>query len=291
MNRFKLAIVLAGLALISKSNAQVSLNFNTPGDYLNSFNLYANTSGGLSLPPSDVRNPYKESLTAGVDGTGGISIVAAGANGTIPDSTSIYKLGSYDFGTVGSTLTISSMVKIGTTTETGNRLLQLGFVNEPTSGLNGNAGLAFTSLRFNPPNPAGGSVYTPQWQTKTAAGNTVNTAGTLNGGSANLSLTTGDWYQLSLTFENLGGGQIRGSGSMQDFGPNGTTPGTLATLDAITLTSADIASDASVWAAFRAFAADGAIALDSFAAVPEPGTISLLGLGGALALFAARRRK
>jgi hypothetical protein len=127
--------------------------------------------------------------------------------------------------------------------------------------MNGNAGLAFMSLRFHP-TAIGSTVFAPQWQTKVASGSTtVNTAG-----GANVTLTSGDWCQLSLTFANLGGGSIQGTGFIQDFGINGLTPGASVSLSPITLTSADIAGDAAVWAAFRTFAADGSGGLDYFKA-------------------------
>jgi hypothetical protein len=97
---------------------------------------------------------------------------------------------------------------------------------------------------------------------------------------------------MSLTFVNNGGGSIGGSGSVQDFGTDGLTAGAITQLTPITLTSADIAADPTVYAAFRGFHNDGLGTLDNFAAtvnVPEPSTIALLGLSGAF-LIARRRR-
>jgi hypothetical protein len=110
-----------------------------------------------------------------------------------------------------------------------------------------------------------------------------------------VTLTPGEWYQLSGTFQNMGGGAIQISGTLKDFGTDGTTPGaTVFTYPAQTLTAVDIASDSSVWPAFRAFKNDGATALDSFTAtssVPEPGTLALMAAGVSGLLIAARRRR
>jgi hypothetical protein len=266
------------------------VDFNTANQFTDNFNVYQNAATPVV---SFTGSPYTQGAASGIGGTGGIDVTAGGGTtGLTSDSTAIYKNSTFDFSTSGTSLTISAMMKIIPTSETGNRLLQLGFVNDPTSGMNGNAGLAFTSMRFNPPGTTGASgsvAYTPQWQTKVAAGTTtVNTAGA----PSPINFTTGDWYKMSLTFVNNGGGSIGGSGSVQDFGTDGLTAGAITQLTPITLTSADIAADPTVYAAFRGFHNDGLGTLDNFAAtvnVPEPSTIALLGLSGAF-LVARRRR-
>jgi hypothetical protein len=283
MTRTHSTLLAVAAAFLATTHAQSFFeDFNTAGSYANNFNVYINAT------PAGT-NPYSQSATGGVGGSGVINVSSAA--GTTPDSTSIYKNTTFNFANSGSSLTVSAMMQIVPTSETGNRLLQLGFVNDPTSGMNGNAGLAFTSLRFNPPgttNGVGSVAYTPQWQTKTAAGSTVSTAGA----PSPVNFTTGDWYLMSLTFVNNGGGNIGGSGFVQDFGTDGLTAGSTIQLTPITLTSADIAADTTVYAAFRGFNRDGLGNLDNFAAtanVPEPTTMALVGLSGAL--FLARRRR
>jgi hypothetical protein len=182
------------------------------------------------------------------------------------------------------------MFNVSSQTAGGNRLLQLGFVNENTSRMKGNAGLSFMSLRLSSTG-ASGNIYTPQYQTKTSAGATVN-----SGLTPNVTLTPGNWYELSGSFLTLGGGQFQGSGLLQDFGTTGQTPGSIVfSFSPTTLTSADIAADSSVYGALRGFKNDGLNTVDSFmasAAVPEPGSISLLTLGlGALAVHLQRRKR
>ncbi len=277
-------LIVLGASSIMGQAQTISLNFDTAGDLANNFNIYQNSTPPSTNAPTG--SPYSQGLTGGVGGSGRVNI-AAPATGITPDSTAIYKNASFDFSTVGATLNVSAYVNVIAPTETGNRLLHLGFANDSTSGMNGNAGLAFMGFRLNP-TAIGSTVFAPQWQTKTASGSTVNTSG-----GANLTLTAGDWYEVSVTFANNGSGSIQASGVIQDFGTDGLTPGASTAISSIALTSSDIASDPNVWAAFRTFAADGAGGLDNFSAlsvIPEPGTAVLvgLGLGG---LLVARRRQ
>jgi hypothetical protein len=85
--------------------------------------------------------------------------------GTVADSTLIYKNTSFDFSTAGISLNVSAFINITAPTETGNRLIHIGFGADPTGGFNGNAGLAFMGFRLNP-TAIGGTVFAPQWQTK-----------------------------------------------------------------------------------------------------------------------------
>jgi len=264
------AVLLA--SSLAGTQAQTFLqDFNAAGALANNFNVYLNAT-----PP--LGSPYSQVTSGGVGGSGAVS-VALGSTTVTADATLIYNNLAFDFSTAGSTLTIASMLNVSTQTAGGNRLLQLGFVNENTNGLNGNAGIAFTSLRLSSAGTSG-NIYTPQYQTKTAAGSTVST--TL---SPNITLTPGDWYELSGSFQNLGGGNIEANGFLQDFGTDGQTPGSvLFTFPATTLNSTDIASDSSVWAGLRGFKADGLNTVDNFTAsivVPEPSaaTLFLLALG------------
>ena len=276
-------LAVLGASLVMAQAQSFIVNFDTPGDLANNFNIYQNTS-----PPvvnAATGSPYSQSLTGGVGGSGSVSI-ATPAAGITPDSTAIWKNSSFDFSTAGATVNVSAYVDVIPPTEAGNRLLHLGFANENTSGLNGNAGLAFMGFRLNP-TAVGSTIFAPQWQTKTASGGTVNTSG-----GGNLTLTAGDWYQVSVTFQNLGAGNIQGSAFVRDFGTDGLTPGASSSISSVSLTSADIASDSSVWAAFRTFQADGAGGLDNFSAsvVPEPGTTLLVGTGLGVFLLARRRQ-
>jgi hypothetical protein len=104
----------------------------------------------------------------------------------------------------------------------------------------------------------------------------------------------GDWYQLSGTFINVGGGNIEASGFLQNFGTDGQTPGAVVyTFPTRLLNSSDIATDATVYAALRGFKADGLNMADNFSAVtvvPEPGTASLFLLGLGAMLLRNRKR-
>src|SRR6476469_10061171 len=123
MTSTKTAVLVAAAALIAKAQAQSFFeDFNTAGSYANNFNVYI-----TATPPGT--NPYSQTAGSGIGGSTGISV--SNAAGTTPDSTSIYKNSTFDFSSSGSSLTVSAMMKIVPTVETGNRLLQLGFVNDP----------------------------------------------------------------------------------------------------------------------------------------------------------------
>jgi hypothetical protein len=278
MRRLHFCCLIAAASFGGGANASFLEDFSTPGSFQANFNVYQNTT-----PPtvSFTGSPYTQSATSGVGGSGGLDVAATGT----VDSTAIYKNDTFNFANSGSSLTISAFMKVIPPAETGNRLLQLGFVNEATSGMNGNTGLAFMSLRFNP-TAINSTTFTPQWQTKTAAAGVVNTSVT-----PTITFDPNEWYLMSLTFVNNGGGSIAGSGFVQDFGADGTTGGTVTQITPQTLTSADIAADASVFAAFRGFQRDGIANLDNFSAVPEPSTTALIGVAAAAGFAVARRRR
>jgi hypothetical protein len=287
MKQIALPVLIAAMGYFARAQAQnVAVTFNTAGELAAKFNVYQNTTPSTLVAPGSPTSPYSQVIGVGAGGGGGVAI--SSGTGIIADSTAIYKNSSFNFASSGTTLTITSLLNVSANTGGGNRLLQLGFVNENTSGMNGNAGLAFMSLRLSTVGTSG-NVYTPNFQIKDAASGTSGPNFT-----PNVTLTPGEWYQLSGTFENKGGGQIQISGTLKDFGIDGTTPGaTVFNYPATTLTAVDIANDSSVWPAFRSFKNDGATALDSFtatSAIPEPGTFMLLGAGISGLLIAARRR-
>jgi hypothetical protein len=277
------ALLLA--SSVTATQAQSFLqDFDASNDLANNFNTYFNAT-----PP--LGSPYSQVGSGGVGGSGAVSVALGGAAVTA-DATLIYNNLSFDFSTPGATLNIASMLNVSTQTAGGNRLLQLGFVNESTNGMNGNAGIAFTSLRLSSAGTSG-NIYTPQFQTKTAAGATVSTTLT-----PNVTLTPGEWYELSGTFLNLGGGNIQASGFLQDFGTDGQTAGSVVfNFPTTTLNSTDIASDSSVWGALRGFNADGLNEVDNFRAgvvvVPEPSATALIfvGLGGFYLVPLLRQRQ
>jgi len=278
MNTF--ASAAAGLLVASLTSLaqNVSVDFNTPGQLDSNFNIYQNATPGAG-------SPYAQYPIGGVGNGGGVAVLAPGATVT-PDSTGIYKSQSFNFSSTGAQLTISEYLNIIPVSGGGNRLLQLGFVNENTSGMNGNAGLAFMSLRLSTVGSSG-NTYTPAYQDKTAAGSTVNT--TL---APNVNLTSGDWYRLTGTFVNQGSGNFQVSGLLEDYGPTGvSSPVTVFTFAPQTFPNTEMTSDGAVWAAFRSFHNDGANALDNFKAqaVPEPAVLALW-MSGLLGLTVCLRR-
>src|SRR5689334_21078269 len=93
-------LFLCVLLLAPAGQAQtVFLDFNTPGQYTGNFNPW-NDSGGV-----DGGNyAFQESATAGVNGSGGVSVFQS------TDTTATYTSGSWDFSTNGATLLLSVLV-------------------------------------------------------------------------------------------------------------------------------------------------------------------------------------
>src|SRR5581483_6999236 len=119
------------------------LDFNTPGQYTKNFN------------PSDAGTPdgnysFAESPTAGVGGSGGVSVFQSS------DTTAVYTNRSWDFSVNGARLFLSTLVKANGQSS-GNKV-QLGILNENNNALNNNAGVAFESFRFIPTSATDWSV-------------------------------------------------------------------------------------------------------------------------------------
>jgi hypothetical protein len=145
----------------------VSLDFNTPGDFTSNFNVYQHTTTPfISLTGS----PYTESPSSGIGSTGGI-LVSTGT-GITADSTAIYRNMSFDFSATGSQLRMTTFLKVASRSDLSVPMFEQGFVNQPTSGMNANSGLAFMSLSFSPSSiPTGGPfTVSPIWHSKNASG-------------------------------------------------------------------------------------------------------------------------
>jgi hypothetical protein len=282
------AIALTLLASAAGALGQGFLDNFSSSLTLGNYNVYINSTTPTWGPAFLVTNsPYKWVATGGLNNGGAIAPQPTSSSITV-DSTLIYHNASFDFSGVGTALNISAEFNLAAVSVGGNKLLQLGFLNASTNGMNGNSGIAFTSLRLTTVGTSG-DTFTPQWQTKLASGSTVTPSLT-----PNVTLTAGDWYELSGTFVNMGGGNIQASGFLQDEGKNGATPGAVVfTFPTTTLTGiADITSDTAVWAGLRGFNGDGLNLVGDFGAsiVPEPGPAALLALAVAVFLVTRRRK-
>ena len=277
--RWSLSLAVAVLAFLPFSGGQaqtVSFDFNTSGQLSTSFNFSHNGVAIGSIP-------YLQSPTGGLFQSGSVTVLAPSSD-TAADVTAVLRTRSFDFSKPGAQLTISEFVQAIGISGGGGRLLQLGFVSSSTASLNNVPGTAFMSLRLGTVGSSG-TTYTPQFQDKTGLGNAVAT-----GLVPNLTLTQGDWYQLTGTFSNIGGGKFQASGMLQDFGPTGdSAAGWIFPFPLQTFTNDDMTADEAVWPAFRSFRNDGAGALDNLVvrAVPEP-SMGLLWLLGAAALVLAK---
>lgn len=242
------AALICSIWLAATASCQtVFLDFNTPGQYNNNFNPW-NDSGGAN----GGNYAFQESGTAGVNGSGGVSVFQS------TDTTAIYKSGSWDFSTNGATLLLSALVKANGMTS-GDKL-QFGILNVNNNGLNGNSGVAFESFRFIPSAATTWSLH-EQYRTNNATAPDVVLG--------NVTVSAGRWYKFVIGLTNTSGasGNFNAGCALYDYGTDGLTPGanviTFSTLQTHTA-QPSIAGLSSVWAGLRGFQDAGLDAWDNF---------------------------
>ena len=261
-----LQLAVALLSLASVRAADLNLNFDTPDQLRNNFNVFIhvgdNNVGNRFAPATDPGLRYVETAAGGIGGSGAVDIVS----GT--DSTAIYKTSSFDFSYDGAVIKETLFFKLLASTV--DRPIQMGFTGENNSSLNGNTGHYFMSLR---PNIRNGTSLNAQFhaQHKTAAGGTT---GPDNIGPT-LTLLAGHWYKFSATFKNTintTADSFEVSGILDDYGTDGTA--FVANLENIPtqtgLVNPDITHDSTVWAAFRGWNSAADLYDNYSVIVPDP---------------------
>jgi uncharacterized repeat protein (TIGR03806 family) len=221
------------------------INFNTPGQYTANFNPWNDSSGA-----NGGNYAFAESTTAGVNGSGGVSVFQN------TDTTATYNGNGWNFSTNGATLIVSALIKANGQVS-GNKA-QLGFLNCTTNGFNNNGGVAFESFRFVPVTATSWSL---REQYKTAAGAATETILGTN------SVTAGRWYKFVVSITNVGGaaGNYTAGCAIYDYGIDGLTPGAnVVGFSTFRSNSAQTSvTVTSLWPAVRAFQNGGIDAWDN----------------------------
>jgi hypothetical protein len=292
--------VLAGAALLALSGLAYadSVNYDTAGDLTGKFTI--NNQTGTAATPGFPG--FVQVSSGGIGNTGAVDITA-GPSGTL-DATAIYNVRSYNLN--DGPIRLSQAVKILPQYTSGDRLIHMGLIDDTATNhqLNGGApALAdFISARIFPTAapPAGATTGPFVWQVQagqstgavaTATSNNPQTATPFN-------LTLGDWYQFTIDItKSATANTFIVSGSLQDLGTDGLTPGSTLVFAPETSSNAntvDLYADTTVFGAFRGHAAGGGADLyDNFSItqpVPEPASFGLLGLAS-MALGIRRKRK
>lgn len=266
--RLLTAGVLTGM-LAAGAHATM-IDFDTVGNLTNNFSLNSGTG-----------NRYVELDSVGVGASRGV-----GLNGSGFDSTAMNTSAVHSLNTDGSMISLSLMMFVNNNSSA-STALQLGIGGNSAVRFEGGAHEHFVTLRLQ---TSGSSGLTNQFQVAykpaSVSNNVVITSlpGVTN-------LTAGNWYMLSADFLNNGGSEVRVSGSLQDFGTDGLTPGDvlLSVSDFSVANQFAMTSDDTVYGGFRGFPGAGPAYYDNFSIVPEPSTILML--LPALAWFARYRRR
>lgn len=285
-------LALTGALLLPAPAKADQVNFDVPGQLGANFTIN-NQTGAAGTGFSEVAN-------GGVSNSGAVD-VTAGPSATL-DATAIYN--KVSFNPQSGPVTISQFVKVQSTA-VGDRLLHLGLIGDTaaTNQLNGGgaARADFISARMSPTAATVAGALTSPFSFQAQAGQSPDaataTATTNSASSAAVDLTLGNWYQFTVNItREAAANTFTVGGSVQDFGPTGTTAGVITTFAAQTLTAntTDIYNDPTVFGAFRSHASTGgADLLDNFSitqAVPEPGSIGVCLLAGLMSVGIRRRR-
>ncbi len=246
---FVLWVFIAVFAFASSTfvSAQtLLLNFNTSGQYTANFNPW-NDSGGANAG----NYCFAESGTAGVGGSGGVSVFQN------TDTSATYNGASWNFSTSGAALIVSALIKANG--QTSANKVQLGFINTNGNGFLNNANVAFESFRFV---PVAATSWSLREQFKTASGTTTETTLGTN------SVVVGHWYKFVVGLTNTAGlsGNYTAGCAIYDYGTDGLTPGAnvISFSTARTNTGQTSITVASLWPGIRAFQNGGIDAWDNF---------------------------
>ena len=279
IRRISYVVIVAAVTLGAATGAWAQfVDFNTPGDLL----------GKFSINTSAVGNRYTQVATGGLLNSGAVDML----NTLDSDhTTAVSNQFSYDFSTVGHSVTVSSFIRRQDATQAQTPFAMLGVMSD--LGERMDAGLAansYASIRLIPGSPLANNVAF-QTETKLDGGSRQRVTPGLSN-----SLTAGNWYRVEGTFKLVSPTELLIGMSLEDWGPAGAAFQSTALAFAPTLITLSgtgtnpVTGDPSVWVAFRTFHEGGADVLDNFSAVPEPATLMLVGLGAALAVRRRSRR-
>lgn len=288
MHRRKWAWSTAGLLLVSTPAVAAVVDFNTGGDLANNFFLAS--SAGTANPSTN----YVETNSIGVGSSRAIDTV--GISTTTEYITAIYKNQSFPFNSANDAIEVSAFAEKRNDSNFNNQsstFLRVGISTGNSSSndrfTGGSSGSSVALEVYN--NLATGSDFTDvifRFQNKVNGAAPV--FATLGGGTPVVkTLTNGNWYKLTAVITNLGSGSVQVSGTLEDYGVDGTSSPTLIqTITPSTVTNAFITADSTVYGGFIARQDGGSDAVDNFAVVPEP-AFAGLALVGVISLLRRRR--
>lgn len=249
-----LALLVGGMACCAPSTSHATLiDYNMTGDFTNNF--IQNPSG---------TSRYVETNGIGISGTRALDVQLLPLSNDGDVITATYVGSSSDLSSPGGRLSFSQFVKTGNYVAAMNTL-ELAAIGASNQTLT-DAAARYLSVSFN-------RFYSRLEVYNKTSTSPATLATYATGGAA----ATGRWYNLSVSLENVGPNDLSLSATLDDYGTTGTaTPSRLITLSPTVFSNSDLASDSSVYAAFRGHAAGGADAYDNFAVqVPEPASAIL----------------
>lgn len=161
--------------------------------------------------------------------------------------------------------------------------LQLGLVSDLNERMDGGTSTnSYASMRLMPSLTSPATGVRLQVETKVEGGSPIQTD---VGGD--FSLMDDHWYRFETVYEYESSSSLLVRGSLRDLTSNQSVF-SLTSMSIPLSGAGQINGDNRLWPAFRAFDEGGANRLGFFSAIPEPATLSLLGVGF---LFLRGRRR
>ncbi|MEI7767837.1 MAG: PEP-CTERM sorting domain-containing protein [Phycisphaerae bacterium] len=287
MRKIALSLVAAGLLASVAPVAQAALI--TFDSYTTGTLNAANTGNAWLVNQGGVSTKFDIAASGGLSNTKSITTIDQSIQA---DGTAVYQTA---FNPTSGPITVSAYVKLSNLANDNTTIpIGLGISGTNTAYYNAVAGVDYVLARISRVNNGYANLtYTMQLQTENNGSATTynwitsSSSFATTGTAAQWTATDGNWYFVAATFTKSGNNLLTNLKIVNS--DNAGVLGTTVFDQTGTLANSVVANDTTVYGGFRAYANGGMAAIDNVTVVPEPTSLSLLGLGAAGLLL--RRRK